>query len=83
MSDPLTYNQLLENSGVDYRNPDGKGFNAKTGVWGDIYEEGVIDPVKVSKSAVMTATSIVGLILTSDVLVGEADEPDIPMQMYG
>ena len=77
------YNQLLENSGVDYRNPDGKGFNAKTGVWGDIYEEGVIDPVKVSKSAVLTATSIAGLILTTDVLVGENDEPDIPMQMYG
>ena len=77
------YNQLLENSGVDYRHPKDGGFNAKTGEWGDIYEEGVIDPVKVSKSAVMTATSIVGLILTTDVLVGDSDEPEIPMQMYG
>ena len=77
------YRQLLENSGVEYRTPKDGGFNAKTGEWGDIYEQGVIDPVKVSKSAVLTATSIVGLILTTDVLVGEADEPDIPMQMYG
>ena len=77
------YNQLLENSGVDYRHPKDGGFNAKTGEWGDIYEEGVIDPVKVSKSAVMTATSIVGLILTTDVLVAEAEMPNLPMQMYG
>ena len=77
------YKQLLENSGVEYRTPKDGGFNAKTGEWGDIYEQGVIDPVKVSKSAVMTATSIVGLILTTDVLVAEAEMPDIPMQMYG
>ena len=77
------YNQLIENSGVEYRNPKDGGFNAKTGMWGDIYAEGVIDPVKVSKSAVMTATSIVGLILTTDVLVAEADEPEVPMAMYG
>jgi len=77
------YNQLIENSGVEYRNPKDGGFNAKTGEWGDIYEQGVIDPVKVSKSAVMTATSIVGLILTTDVLVAEADEPEVPMAMYG
>ena len=77
------YNQLIENSGVEYRNPKNGGFNAKTGEWGDIYEQGVIDPVKVSKSAVMTATSIVGLILTTDVLVAEADEPEVPMAMYG
>jgi len=77
------YKQLLENSGVEYRSPKDGGFNAKTGIWGDIYEEGVIDPVKVSKSAVMTATSIVGLILTTDVLVAEADGPEVPMAMYG
>jgi chaperonin GroEL len=77
------YKQLLENSGVEYRTPKDGGFNAKTGMWGKIYEEGVIDPVKVSKSAVMTATSIAGLILTTDVLVAEADEPELPMQMYG
>ena len=77
------YNQLIENSGVEYRNPKDGGFNAKTGEWGDIYEQGVIDPVKVSKSAVMTATSIVGLILTTDVLVAEADGPEVPMAMYG
>ena len=77
------YKQLLENSGVEYRSPKDGGFNAKTGEWGDIYEQGVIDPVKVSKSAVMTATSIVGLILTTDVLVAEADGPEVPMAMYG
>tara|TARA_R100000234_G_scaffold99285_1_gene67914 strand:- start:1300 stop:2184 length:885 start_codon:yes stop_codon:yes gene_type:complete len=31
------YNQLIENSGVEYRNPKDGGFNAKTGMWGDIY----------------------------------------------
>jgi chaperonin GroEL len=76
------YQQLLDNSGMEFRLPTDGGFNAKTGEWGDIYAQGIIDPVKVTKSAVLTATSIAGLILTTDVLVGENKE-EIPMQMYG
>jgi len=50
------------------------GYNAHTDCYEDLLEAGVIDPVKVTKSAVLTAASIAGLVLTTDVLVGEKEE---------
>ncbi|MCJ2194449.1 chaperonin GroEL [Micrococcus luteus] len=49
------------------------GFNAKTGVYGDLIADGVIDPVKVTRSALANATSIAALVLTTETLV--ADKP--------
>ena len=52
----------------------GHGFNAATGEYGDLVAEGVIDPVKVTRSAVLNAASIAGMLLTTEVLV--ADKPE-------
>src|SRR5450432_45625 len=52
----------------------GHGYNAATGVYGDLVAEGVIDPVKVTRSAVLNAASIAGMLLTTEVLV--ADKPE-------
>ena len=54
----------------------GKGFNAETGEYGDLVSQGVLDPVKVTRSALTNAASIAGLLLTTETLVVErpADE---------
>ncbi|SIO84767.1 chaperonin GroEL [Nocardiopsis sp. JB363] len=52
----------------------GHGFNAATGVYGDLTGEGILDPVKVSRSAVQNAASIAGMLLTTEVLI--ADKPE-------
>lgn len=53
------------------------GFNAETGEFGNMTESGIIDPVKVTRSALENAVSIAGLILTTEVLVSRdlSDEP--------
>jgi len=52
----------------------GQGFNAATLAYGDLMEQGVIDPVKVTRSAVQNAASIAGMLLTTEALV--ADKPE-------
>ncbi|MFG2889940.1 chaperonin GroEL [Streptomyces sp. NPDC048248] len=54
----------------------GQGFNAATGEYGDLVKAGVIDPVKVTRSALENAASIASLLLTTETLVVEkpADE---------
>ncbi len=54
--------------------PKGQGFNAATEVYGDMIEFGVIDPVKVTRSALTNAASIAALILTTETLVVEKPE---------
>jgi chaperonin GroEL len=54
----------------------GHGYNAATGVYGDLTAEGIIDPVKVSRSAVQNAASIAGMLLTTEVLVADKPEED-------
>ena len=56
--------------------PVGHGLNAETGSYGDLVAEGVIDPVKVTRSALQNAASIVGLLLTTETLVVEKPEED-------
>jgi chaperonin GroEL len=57
----------------------GFGYNAATGEYGDLIKQGVIDPVKVTRSAVTNAASIAGMLLTTEALVvdkpEEAEEP--------
>jgi len=55
--------------------PAGHGFNAATGEFGDLMAQGVLDPVKVTRSAVQNAASIAGMLLTTEVLVSEKPEP--------
>ncbi|WP_150462134.1 chaperonin GroEL [Nesterenkonia ebinurensis] len=53
------------------------GFNAKTGIYGDLINDGVIDPVKVTRSALQNAASIAALVLTTETLVVEKkDDPE-------
>ena len=52
----------------------GIGFNARTGQYVDMVKEGIVDPSKVARSALQNAASVVGLLLTTDVLV--ADKPE-------
>ncbi len=54
----------------------GNGFNAATGEFGNLMAQGVIDPVKVSRSAVENAASIAGMLLTTEVLIVEKPEEE-------
>jgi chaperonin GroEL len=54
--------------------PVGHGYNAATGEYGDLIAQGVIDPVKVTRSAVQNAASIAGMLITTEVLVTEKPE---------
>jgi len=54
----------------------GQGFNAATLTYGDLMKQGVIDPVKVTRSAVQNAASIAGMLLTTEVLVAEKPEKE-------
>jgi chaperonin GroEL len=49
----------------------GQGFNAATGEYGDLVAQGVLDPVKVTKAALVNAASIAGMLLTTETLVVE------------
>ena len=53
----------------------GLGYNAATGVYEDLVAAGVIDPVKVTRSALENAASIAGMLLTTEALVVEKPEP--------
>lgn len=75
---------LAENSGADggwvihkilETNKPTFGFNAQTLEFGDMLEQGVIDPAKVAKHALMNAASVAGGILTTRVLITEIKEP--------
>lgn len=55
--------------------PAGHGFNAATGEWVDMLEAGIIDPVKVTRSALQNAASVAGLILTTEAVVANKPEP--------
>ncbi|SEG99654.1 chaperonin GroEL [Nonomuraea solani] len=56
----------------------GEGFNAATGEYGNLIDQGVIDPVKVTRSAVQNAASIAGMLLTTEVLVVDKPEEEAP-----
>ena len=76
--------QIAENAGLEggvvaekVRNlPKGSGLNAATGEYGDLLSDGVMDPVKVTRSALQNAASIAGLFLTTEAVV--ADLPEKP-----
>src|SRR5438094_3442694 len=54
----------------------GVGFNAATGAWGDLREAGIIDPAKVTRSALQNAASIAALVLTTECAIAEKKEPE-------
>ena len=77
LSEPLYW--IASNAGYDGQAtidqvramPDGHGLNALTGEFGDLYEKGVIDPVRVTRLALEHAASVAGLLLTTEAIVAE------------
>jgi chaperonin GroEL len=70
------------------RGKPGVGFNALTGEYVDMFEAGIVDPVKVTRSALQNASSIAGMVLTTDTLITDAPEepsaaPAAPAGMGG
>ncbi len=60
------------------------GYNAQTGVYGDMIEMGVLDPAKVTRTALQNAASVSGLILTTDCMVADLPEDKpVPAGMPG
>ena len=78
--------QIAENAGIDGAvvlekikdMPEGFGFNATSETYVNMLEAGIIDPVKVTRSAIQNAASISALILTTEVLVASKKEPKQP-----
>jgi len=80
--------QIAENAGFDgndiveqQKNAKANiGFDAKQGKWVDMFEEGIVDPTKVARSAVLNAASISGLFITTEAAVGtiKENEPAMP-----
>ena len=59
------------------------GYNAATGEYGDLVEQGVIDPAKVTKTALVNAASVAGLLLTTDCAISESPKEDGPSMPGG
>ena len=84
IEDPLR--QIVVNAGeepavVIRRVAEGEGnfgFNAATGQYGDLVAMGVLDPCKVTRTALQNAASIAGLLLTTEAIVGDKPEPPAP-----
>ena len=83
--------QIAENAGLDgsliadkcKNEKPGRGFDAENFVWVDMFEKGIIDPVKVTRSALQNAASIAALILTTEAAVTDIPEPTAPMPPGG
>ena len=56
----------------------GTGFNAANGEWVDMIDAGIIDPVKVTRSALQNAASVASLILTTEAVVADHPAPEAP-----
>ncbi|MDT5684607.1 chaperonin GroEL [Streptococcus pneumoniae] len=77
----IAHNAGFEGSIVIYRLKNaelGIGFNAATGEWVNMIDQGIIDPVKVSRSALQNAASVASLILTTEAVVANKPEPVAP-----
>ena len=91
LEEPLR--QIVENAGLEgsvivQKVKDGKGdygFNARTETYENLFETGVIDPTKVTRIALENASSISGMLLTTECVVVEAkeDKPAMPAGMPG
>ena len=56
----------------------GIGFNAVTGEYSDLIKDGVIDPLKVTRTALQNAASVASMLLTSETLVADLPEKNNP-----
>ncbi|MBQ1382746.1 MAG: chaperonin GroEL, partial [Solobacterium sp.] len=84
--------QIAENAGYDgneiyeqqLAQKENVGFDAKHGAWVDMFAKGIIDPTKVTRSALLNAASISGLFITTEAAVAEIPEKNpVPMAAPG
>jgi chaperonin GroEL len=84
--------QIAENAGEDGAVVAGKildrqdyafGYNAQTGQYGDLVKQGVIDPVKVVRTALQDAASVAGLLITTEAMVAEKSKEKAPVMPSG
>jgi chaperonin GroEL len=76
--------QIVENAGEDAAvvlnavkaGKGAYGYNAGTGEYGDMLEEGILDPAKVTRLALQNAASVAGLLLTTEVMIAEAPKDE-------
>ena len=59
------------------------GYNAATGEYGDMIAMGILDPTKVTRTALQNAASIAGLMITTEAMVAEAPKKDEPAMPQG
>jgi chaperonin GroEL len=69
--------KILENKSLTY------GFNAQTGEYGDMIAMGIVDPVKVVRTALQDAASVAGLLVTTEAMIAEAPKKDAAPAMPG
>ncbi|WP_313081699.1 TCP-1/cpn60 chaperonin family protein, partial [Pulveribacter sp.] len=67
----VVVNKVLEGTG-NY------GFNASNDTYGDMLEMGILDPTKVTRTALQNAASVASLLLTTEAMVAEAPKDDAP-----
>ena len=83
--------QIAENAGHDGKSivdaqlnqKNNVGFDAKNGEWVDMFKSGIVDPCKVTRSALLNAASIAGLLITTEAAVGTIKEPEPAMPAGG
>ena len=80
--------QIAENAGDEAsivvgkildKNEDNYGYNAQTGEYGDLIQLGIVDPVKVVRTALQNAASVASLLITTEAMIAELPKKDAPM----
>ncbi|MDB5524251.1 MAG: groL [Rhizobium sp.] len=80
--------QIAENAGDEAsivvgkileKNEDNYGYNAQTSEYGDMIAMGIVDPVKVVRTALQNAASVAGLLITTEAMIAELPKKDAPM----
>ena len=89
LEEPLR--QIALNAGVDgaviaeevKKNSGNHGYNAATGVYEDMVKAGIVDPTKVTRTALQNAVSIAGMFLTTEAVITEIPKKEEPMPPMG
>ena len=66
----IVVGKILDNGSLTF------GYNAQTGEYGDMIQAGIVDPVKVVRSALQDAASVAGLLVTTEAMISEAPKKD-------
>ncbi|MFC5759575.1 MULTISPECIES: chaperonin GroEL [unclassified Rhizobium] len=84
--------QIAENAGDEAsivvgkildKNEDNYGYNAQTGEYGDLIQLGIVDPVKVVRTALQNAASVASLLITTEAMIAELPKKDAPAMPGG